>query len=500
MQNSILPDNILILKNIRKTFPGVIALNGVDFDLKRGEVHVLLGENGAGKSTFVKILSGAYQMTSGEIFLFNEQLNIKSPKHAQELGIGTIYQELNLIPYLTAAENIFLGREIKSRFGVIVKKAMLDSSAKILKELGLEVDCEIPVKNFGIAQQQMIEIAKALSLNAKILIMDEPTSALSDTEVDQLFFMIRKLKERGVSIIYISHRMDELFEIGDRVTVLRDGVVVETKSITETTKAELIRMMVNRELTEHFPKRDVSIGEEIFRIENLSQKNGITEISFSLKRGEVLGIAGLLGSGRTELARAIFGVDEYESGNIYINGKPQKIKSPKDAINRKIGFITEDRKSQGLVLILSVKENISLANLKSFSRFGIINSKEEKKEAKKFINRLNIKTPTLDQKAINLSGGNQQKVVLAKWLSKKADIFIFDEPTRGIDVVGKVEIYNLINQLASEGVGIIMVSSELPEVLGMSDRIIVMNQKKIAGEIPIKSASQELIMKYAIGA
>lgn len=500
MQNSILTDNVLKMKNIRKAFPGVIALNGVDFDLKRGEVHVLLGENGAGKSTFVKILSGAYQMTSGEIFLFNEQLNIKSPKNAQELGIGTIYQELNLIPYLTAAENIFLGREIKSRFGVIDKKAMLDSSAKILKELGLEVDGEIPVKNFGIAQLQMIEIAKALSLNAKILIMDEPTSALSDSEVDQLFLMIRKLKKRGVSIIYISHRMDELFEIGDRVTVLRDGVVVETKNITETTKAELIRMMVNRELTEHFPKRDVSIGEEIFRIENLSQKNGVTDISFSLKRGEVLGIAGLLGSGRTELARAIFGVDEFESGNIYINGMLQKFKSPKDAINRKIGFITEDRKSQGLVLILSVKENISLANLKSFSRFGIINSKEEKKEAKKFINRLNIKTPTLDQKAINLSGGNQQKVVLAKWLSKKADIFIFDEPTRGIDVVGKVEIYNLINQLASEGVGIIMVSSELPEVLGMSDRIIVMNQKKIAGEIPIKSASQELIMKYAIGA
>ncbi len=493
-------NTVLIMSRIRKEFQGVIALSDVNFVLKKGEVHVLLGENGAGKSTLVKILSGAYQMTNGEIFLFNKQVYIKSPGQAQELGIGIIYQELNLIPYLTAAENIFLGREITNKFGIIDKKGAIESSKKILKELGSEINCDIPVINFGIAQQQMIEVAKALSLDAKILIMDEPTSALSDTEVKQLFKMIRNLKRRGVSIIYISHRLDELFEIGDRVTVLRDGVVVGTKDISETTKTELIKMMVNRELTEHFPKRNVLIGEEILRVENLSKKNGITNINFTLKQGEVLGIAGLLGSGRTELARAIFGIDKLDSGNIYLQRKLQKIKSPKDAINQRIGFITEDRKSQGLVLILSVKENISLTNLTSFSGFGFINSKEEKKEAEEFINRLKIKTSSLDQKVIYLSGGNQQKVVLAKWLSKKADIFIFDEPTRGIDVAGKVEIYNLINQLAEEGVGIIMISSELPEILGMSDRIIVMNNKKIAAEIPIKSASQELIMKYAIGA
>jgi len=493
-------NTVLIMSRIRKEFQGVIALSDVNFVLKKGEIHVLLGENGAGKSTLVKILSGAYQMTNGEIFLFNKQVYIKSPGQAQELGIGIIYQELNLIPYLTAAENIFLGREITNKFGIIDKKGAIESSKKILKELGSEINCDIPVINFGIAQQQMIEVAKALSLDAKILIMDEPTSALSDTEVKQLFKMIRDLKQRGVSVIYISHRLDELFEIGDRVTVLRDGVVVGTKDISETTKTELIKMMVNRELTEHFPKRNVLIGEEILRVENLSKKNGITNINFTLKRSEVLGIAGLLGSGRTELARAIFGIDKYDSGNIYLRRKLQKIKSPKDAINQRIGFITEDRKSQGLVLILSVKENISLTNLTSISGFGFINSKEEKKEAEEFINRLKIKTSTLDQKVIYLSGGNQQKVVLAKWLSKKADIFIFDEPTRGIDVAGKVEIYNLINQLAEEGVGIIMISSELPEILGMSDRIIVMNNKKIAVEIPIKSASQELIMKYAIGA
>lgn len=493
-------NTVLIMSGIRKEFQGVIALSDVNFVLKKGEVHVLLGENGAGKSTLVKILSGAYQMTNGEIFLFDKQVYIKSPGQAQQLGVGIIYQELNLIPYLTAAENIFLGREITNKFGIIDKKEAIESSKKILKELGSEINCDIPVINFGIAQQQMIEVAKALSLDAKILIMDEPTSALSDTEVKQLFKMIRGLKQRGVSVIYISHRLEELFEIGDRVTVLRDGVVVGTKDISETTKTELIKMMVNRELTEHFPKRNVLIGEEILRVENLSKKNGITNINFTLKQGEVIGIAGLLGSGRTELARAIFGIDKYDSGDIYLRRKLQKIKSPKDAINQRIGFITEDRKSQGLVLILSVKENISLTNLTSFSGFGFINSKEEKKEAEEFINRLKIKTSSLDQKVIYLSGGNQQKVVLAKWLSKKADIFIFDEPTRGIDVAGKVEIYNLINQLAEEGVGIIMISSELPEILGMSDRIIVMNNKKIAVEIPIKSASQELIMKYAIGA
>ncbi|MCX6168138.1 MAG: sugar ABC transporter ATP-binding protein [Ignavibacteriales bacterium] len=489
---------ILELCNIRKSFPGVVALDNVDFKLHEGEVHVLLGENGAGKSTLVKIISGASQKESGEIFLYGSKIDIKSPKHARELGIGIIYQELNLIPSLTAAENIFLGRESTDMIGVIDQKSHISSSQKILNELGIDLDCNIPIKNFGIAQKQMIEVAKALSLKTKILIMDEPTSALSKTEIKQLFDAIRKLKEKGVSIIYISHRLEELFEIGDWITVLRDGKWIDTKRIDETSNAELISLMVNRELKELFPKHNSKIGNEILRVENLSIKGSLKKINFSLHCGEILGISGLVGSGRTELARALFGVDKIDSGEIYIKGKLVNIKSPSDAIDNGIGFLTEDRKSQGLVLILTVKENISLANLDSFSKLGVINFKKEKEEAEQYQKSLRIKTPGLNQKAINLSGGNQQKVILAKWLSSKSDILIFDEPTRGIDVGSKVDIYHLMNRLAEQGVAIIMISSELPEILGMSDRILVMHQNEIAGEI-LENATQEKIMQYAVG-
>lgn len=496
-----MPDDVILkMQKIRKTFPGVLALDNVDFELRKGEVHILLGENGAGKSTLVKILSGAYQMTSGEVVLFGDAVEIKSPKHAQELGIGIIYQELNLIPSLTAAENIFLGREMTNALGLIDTKTLLQSAQSILAELGLRIDCDRPVKDFGIAQRQMIEVAKALSLDARILIMDEPTSALSETEIKQLFDTIRALKAKGVSIIYISHRLEEIFEVGDRVTVLRDGKCVGTKNVRETSKSELVRMMVNRELKEQYPRQRSTIGEEILRVEKLSRKGTLQNISFSLHRGEILGISGLMGSGRTELARALFGVDRLDSGEIYVRGKLQKITSPRAAIDLRIGFLTEDRKSQGLVLALSVKENISLSSLDLFSKLGVINFKSEEREADSYVRDLHIKTPGLHQRTLYLSGGNQQKVVLSKWLCSKADIFIFDEPTRGIDVGSKVEIYELMNQLTAEGVGIIMISSELPEILGMSDRILIMRQNEIAGEMQTEEATQEQIMRYALGA
>jgi ribose transport system ATP-binding protein len=490
----------LEMRHICKVFPGVVALDGVDFELKEGEVHVLLGENGAGKSTLVKILSGAHQLTSGEILLFGKSVEIRSPKHAQQLGIGIIYQELNLIPSLSAAENIFLGREKTSALGLIDTRALLVSARTLLDGLGLHINCDEPIKNFGIAQRQMIEVAKALSLDARILIMDEPTSALSETEIRQLFDTIRRLKSTGVSVVYISHRLEEIFEIGDRVTVLRDGKLVGTKSINEISKSELVRMMVNRELKEHYPRQRTQTGEEVLRVDNISTKGGLKDISFCLHRGEIVGISGLLGSGRTELARAIFGVDRTTSGRIFVKGKLQKIGSPRAAISQRMGFLTEDRKSQGLVLSLSVKENISLASLDTFSRLGVISFKQEEAEVSSYVQDLRIKTPDLSQKALNLSGGNQQKVVLAKWLCSKAEIFIFDEPTRGIDVGSKVEIYNLMNQLTASGVAIIMISSELPEILGMSDRILIMHQNRISADVPIAEASQEQIMRYALGA
>ena len=493
-------DVVLKMLKIRKTYPGVLALDGVDFDLRTGEVHVLLGENGAGKSTLVKILSGALQKTEGEIALFGNRVNIESPRHAQRLGIGIIYQELNLVPSLTAAENIFLGRERTNSVGLIDKQGLLSSAQKIISTIGLQIECDQPVKTFGLAQRQMIEVAKALSLDARILIMDEPTSALSEIEIQQLFDVIRRLREKGVAIIYISHRLQEIFEIGDRVTVLRDGKLVGTRAIRETSHSELVKMMVNRELKDQYPRHRGAFGEEILRIEHFNRKGALRDISFSLHRGEILGISGLLGSGRTELARALFGADKIDSGEVIIRGERRRITSPRTAVKLGLGLLTEDRKSQGLVLALSVKENITLSSLDLFSKLGIISIQREEREASSFIQQLRIKTPGHAQKVLNLSGGNQQKVVLAKWLSRKADIFIFDEPTRGIDVGSKVEIYHLMNQLTAQGVAIIMISSELPEILGMSDRILIMHQHAIAGELSAEEATQERVMRYALGA
>jgi len=491
---------ILKMQKIRKEYPGVLALDDVNFELRQGEVHVLLGENGAGKSTLIKILTGAHQATGGDILLFGNKTHLASPKHSQDLGIGVIYQELHLIPSLTAAENVFLGREKTDSLGFIDSALLQASTVQILSDLGVTLDCTKPVKHFGIAQQQMIEVAKALSLDAKILVMDEPTSALSDSEIQQLFTAIRKLKAKGVSVIYISHRLEEIFEIGDRVTVLRDGKVVGTKNIPETSRAELIRMMVDRELADQYPRQRTPPGNEVLRVEKLCRKGAFTDVSFTLSAGEILGISGLLGSGRTELARAIFGVDPIDSGTIYVQGKRQKISSPRAAINLRLGFLTEDRKSQGLVLCLSVKENITLSSLDSFSRLGFVDFHKEEHEADGYVRDLRIRTPHLHQHAMHLSGGNQQKVVLAKWLSSKADIFIFDEPTRGIDVGSKVEIYQLMNQLTARGVAIIMISSELPEILGMSDRVLVLRHHEIAAELGAGEATQETIMRYALGA
>ena len=490
---------VLEMLHIRKTFPGVVALDDVSFDLRKGEVHVLLGENGAGKSTLMKILSGAYQKTAGQILLGGRAVEIRNPRHARQLGISTIYQEFNLIPHLSAAENIFLGREPTNAIGLIDRSAVYQAASALLRDLGLDIDARLQIAELGIAGQQMVEVAKAISLDARILIMDEPTSALTEREIAELFARIRKLKDAGVSVVYISHRLEELFEIGDRVTVLRDGKNVGTRNIHDVGKPELIRLMVNRELTNQFPKVRAPIGEEALRVEGLKRDGVLNEVSFSLRKGEVLGIAGLLGSGRTELARAIFGVDEIDSGRIYIDGELRRIDCPRDAIDMGVGFLTEDRKTQGLVLSSSVKENICLPSVERFSTAGVVRSSEEERAATHYVNELRIKAPSINQKVVFLSGGTQQKVVLSKWLCCQARVFIFDEPTRGIDVGSKAEIYRLMNQLTASGVAIIMISSELPEILGMSDRILVMRLGKIAAEFSAEEATQERILHAALG-
>jgi ribose transport system ATP-binding protein len=493
------PTPLLSLRGIRKTFPGVVALDGVDFELLAGEVHVLLGENGAGKSTLMKIISGAVVRDAGEISVNGAPAEITGPRHAQALGVGIIYQEFNLIPHLSAAENIFLGREPALAPGVIDQKKLIRDAQRQLDDLGVAIDANAIVSRLSVAQQQMVEVAKALSLEARMLIMDEPTSALTGQEIRELFATIGRLKARGVGIVYISHRMEELFAIGDRVTVLRDGRHVGTRRITETTMAELVRMMVGRDLKEQFPKQRAELRSEALRVEGLRRRGVLDGVSFSLRRGEVVGLAGLMGSGRTELARAIFGADALDDGKIFVRGTEQKIPSPRAAIDLGMGFLTEDRKAQGLVLGLSVQENICLPSVSRFSRFGFMRPAAEAEATRQRIAALRIRTPTPHQRVMNLSGGNQQKVVLAKWLTTEADILIFDEPTRGIDVGAKVEIYQLINQLAARGAAILMISSELPEVLGMSDRVLVMHAGRIAGEFAAGEATQEKILAAALG-
>jgi ribose transport system ATP-binding protein len=490
----------LRMENICKVFPGVTALDNVNFELRKGEVHILLGENGAGKSTLVKILSGAYRKSSGKIFLEDREVELGDPAQSQKLGIGIIYQEFNLIAQLSVAENIFLGRETIRKSGLIDRKKMISAAQKILDELAVPIKATSLIDTLGVAEQQMVEVAKALSLQARILIMDEPTSALTENEIKALFQTINNLKKSGVSVIYISHRLEELFEIGDRVTVLRDGKYVATVNIADTAKSELIRMMVDRDLKEQYPKQSAAIGEEVLRITNLNRHSLLQNINLTLRKGEVLGLAGLLGSGRTSLARIIFGLDQPDSGDIYIRGKKQIISSPEKAIRLKIGFLTEDRKNQGLILNLSLKDNICLAAVRLFSRLGFVSLEREKQTALNYIKELHIRTTGIDQKVVDLSGGNQQKVVVSKWLSSQAEILIFDEPTRGIDVASKVEIYQIMNSLTAHGAAIMMISSDLPEILAMSDRIIVMHEGRLSAEYRAEEATQQKILHSALGA
>jgi ribose transport system ATP-binding protein len=490
---------LLQLRGIRKSFPGVVALDGVDLDLRAGEVHVLLGENGAGKSTLMKVISGAIRRDAGEVQLDGQSVEITSPRHAQALGIAIIYQELNLIPHLSAGENILLGREPRMLPGFIDQAKLMREAQRQLDALGVAIDARSIVSRLSVAGQQMVEVAKALSPEARVLIMDEPTSALTAQEIGELFAAIRRLKARGVAIVYISHRMEEVAEIGDCVTVLRDGRHVGTRRIQGTPLGELVRMMVGRDLKDHFPKRQATVGEEVLRVEGLRQNGVLHDIRFALRRGEVVGLAGLMGSGRTELARAIFGADPIDGGRLWVRGVERRIRSPRDAIDLGLGLLTEDRKQQGLVLVLSVRENICLPCVGRWSRGGFVQRDQETRAAEQRVRELRIRTPGLFQPVVHLSGGNQQKVVLAKWLCTEADILIFDEPTRGIDVGAKVEIYQLINQLAARGAAVLMISSELPEILGMSDRILVMHAGRIAGEFRAGDATPERVLAAALG-
>jgi ribose transport system ATP-binding protein len=503
------PAPVLQMRGISKRYPGARALTDASLDVRRGEVHIVVGENGAGKSTLMKILSGAVRADAGEIVLDGSNVELDSPLRARSLGISTIYQELSLVPHMSVAENIFLGKTPTRWPGIIDARRMRQEARRILDSLGVSIDCDSPVYSLRLAQQQMVEVARALSDNARILVMDEPTSALSQREVEQLFATIARVTSNGVAVIYISHRMDEVFRIGHRVTVLRDGRHVATRDIEDVTAAELVRLMADREVADHYPRRRHARGDELLRVDRLDG-GGLKEISFVLHRGEILGIAGLVGAGRTRLARAIAGADPPSRSALrwassvgerrfVVRGSALSIDSPADAVRAGIGFLPEDRKQQGLVLPLSVERNISMSHLSALARFGVLDGAKERGEAESAIRSLRIRTPGSDQRVLNLSGGNQQKVVLAKWLAAHADILIFDEPTRGIDVAARQDIYLLMNQLVENGAGLIMISSDLPEVLGMSDRILVMRGGRVTRELAAHEATDAAVLQAALG-
>ncbi|MBE6047583.1 MAG: sugar ABC transporter ATP-binding protein [Clostridium sp.] len=491
-------DNVFLeMKNIHKKFPGVYALKGVQLKIRKGEVHALLGENGAGKSTLMKILGGVHPQDEGQILVNGQDVGVITPKKAAEIGVGFVHQELNLSESLTVAENVFMGRlPYKNEFfGTVDYKKLYSDTEMLLKKLDVDISPHDIVQTLSTAKKQMVEIVKALSLNAKIIIFDEPSTSLSDKDVKILFRVIDKLKKDGVAIIYISHRLKEVFEICNRATVLRDGTYVNECEMTGITEKDLIKMMVGRDLTELFPKEIFKPQEYVLEVENISDYNDkVKNVSFKARKGEILGIAGLVGSGRTELMRLVFGADPMSNGKIKINGKEVTIKSPRDAIENKICLLTEDRKNQGLALKMSVVDNINITNMKSF----LLNHKKLRETGTRYQNAIEIKIANLDVLAGTLSGGNQQKVVLAKWLNSDSDIFIYDEPTKGIDVGTKAEIYEIMNDLVRKGKVVIIISSELSELLGMSDRIYVMSEGRIAGELNRKDATQEEIMRLAI--
>ncbi len=496
-----MPDILLSVSGLEKSFPGVHALSECHFELRVGEVHALVGENGAGKSTMMKIIAGVYQKDAGQILLRGKEVDIPSPRVAQHLGISMIHQELNLMPHLTVAQNIFIGREPRNAAlpFLLDDQAINAQSKALLESLRLTIDPRTRVTDLTVARQQMVEIAKALSLNAQVLIMDEPTAALTESEIDELFRVIRDLREQGVGIVYISHRLEELKQISDRITVMRDGRYIETLNTPEAKIDTIISLMVGRTIyqtAQELPEN--ASGEIVLEVRNLNRGRDLKDINFHLKKGEILGFAGLMGAGRTEVARAIFGADPIDSGEIYIHGERVHIHQPRDAVKHGIGYLSEDRKRYGLNVGMDVQTNVALASFNKFlGMLGVVNDNQMRTTATHYVKQLDIRTPSVQQRVKNLSGGNQQKVVIAKWLTADTEILIFDEPTRGIDVGAKSEIYKLLNELAAQGKSIIMISSELPEILRMSHRVIVMCEGRITGELSMANATQEGIMKFA---
>ena len=491
-------DTILVMEDIDKTFPGVHALDHVHFDVKRGEVHALMGENGAGKSTLMKVLTGIYSKDSGTITFEGKEIEFHNTREAQDAGIVIVHQELNMVGDLTVAQNIFIGREFMKGFRIDDKK-MIAESKKLFDELKIDIDPKAKMSDLTVGKQQMCEIAKAISHQAKVIIFDEPSAALTEKEIEDLFVIIRDLREKNLGIVYISHRMDEIKVITDRVTVMRDGGYVGTLITKDCTKEDIINMMVGRVIYEE-PKTQSMVPKDapvVLKVEHLNAGRMVKDVSFELRKGEILGFSGLMGAGRTETARALFGADPKTSGDIYVNGEKVVINSPQDAVKHGIGYLSEDRKRYGIVVQKTITENSTLASMEDYMSGIFINKSKEKKVTEKYIDELKTKTPGPDQLVVNLSGGNQQKVVIAKWLVRDCDILIFDEPTRGIDVGAKNEIYKLMNRLASEGKSIIMISSEMTEILRMSDRIVVMCEGEKTGELDISEATQELIMDKA---
>jgi ABC-type sugar transport system, ATPase component len=489
---------LLTAEGIRKEFPGVLALDDVSFRLKRGSVHALMGENGAGKSTLMKILAGIYQPDKGRVQLKGHDIRLNSPLDALENGIAMIHQELNLMAYMTVAENIWIRREPLNRFGLVDHAEMRRRTEALFDRLNIAIDPEIQVKELSVANRQMVEIAKAVSYESDVLIMDEPTSALTEREVDHLFRIIRDLRAEGIGIVYITHKMNELFEIADEFSVFRDGRYIGTHASTDVTRDDIIRMMVGREITQMFPKEEVPLGEVLLSVRNLSLDGVFRDVSFDVRAGEILGVAGLVGSGRSNVAETLFGVTPASSGTIEIDGKPVRIDSPTTAIRNRMAFLTEDRKDTGCLLILDVLENMQLAVLQDrFVRNGFVEENRLAVECEEMCRKLRVKTPSLGERVENLSGGNQQKVLIGRWMLTNPKILILDEPTRGIDVGAKAEIHRLVTEMARNGVAVIMISSEMPEVLGMSDRIMVMHEGRVTGFLDRAEATQVKVMDLA---
>ncbi|HEY8805656.1 MAG TPA: sugar ABC transporter ATP-binding protein [Clostridium sp.] len=492
-------DMILKLENVVKAFPGVKALDGVQLEIKKGEIHALCGENGAGKSTLMKIISGAYDITSGSIYLEGKEVKFSSTKEAQNAGISMIYQEFNLIPYLSVAENLFLDRQPKNKFGLIDWRRLIKDAESLLRKVGLKIDAKTIVHDISVAECQMLEIAKSLSLNSKIIIMDEPTATLSDEEIKCLFGIIRKLKEGGISIIYISHRMEEIFNLSDRITILRDGKYIKTLNTNDTNYDEIVKLMVGKSISSLYPVRNPVRNDIALEVRDANLKSHFSEVSFKLHKGEILGMTGLMGAGVIHLSKSLFGCYDNFHGEVIMDNKKVNVKTPLRAMHNGISLVPDDRKNEGLVLIRTVRENITACSLGKIMRNGLINYKLEKEIVNSKIKQLNIKVSSMEQPVGNLSGGNQQKIVFAKVLETVPKILILDEPTRGVDVGAKAEIYQIMNELTEKGISIILVSTDLPELIGMSDRIIVMREGKIVKELRKEEVDQETILAYAAG-